>query len=215
MAGLVKGFVRTNTDSGSGNGTVSFWAGSKNTGRDARSLDVTFSAANVSNVYVTVNQSGKTEYVLYDNTDPSVPGTGGTLTLYGKSNSKSLVFSIGALNEIGLSIPTNYVAAGITTNATSGAVIGAGTAQEDPGKSEEFTWSITFNIGANTGISAKKTQIIVTDFRGDTHTCEITLDAGAATLSVSPTTVNLAWDADTQQSGASVTVTSNTSWTIA
>ena len=66
-------------------------------------------------------------------------------------------------------------------------------------------------VPANAGIEAKTCQIIVTDDGGNAYTCTITLAAGDATLSVSPTTVELPWDGSTT---GSVTVTSNTSWTV-
>lgn len=195
--------------SGSGNDSVSFGAGSDNTGRNSRQTTVTFSAANVSDVTVTATQQGKTEYVQYDNTTPSVVKTGGTLTLTGTSNSSALTFTK-ASDNIGLTIPSTYTAAGVSGISTSGGAITG-----DPGATQEFTWSIAFTIPANTGVDAKTCQIIVTDDGSHTHTCTITLAAGDATLSVAPTSITLDWDAYTQSSSVSVAVTSNTSWTVA
>lgn len=193
--------------SGSGNDTVSFWGASANTGRNSRSTTVIFSAVGVSDVTVTATQLGKTEFASFDNTTPSVVKAGGTLTLTGTSNSSKLTFTK-ANDNIGITVPSSYTAGGATTN--NGAAITG-----DPGAAQEYAWSIAFTIPANTGTAPKTVQVVVTDDAGDTHTCTITLAAGDATLSVSPTSIQLDWDATTQQSAVSVTVTSNTSWTIA
>ena len=85
----------------------------------------------------------------------------------------------------------------------------------DPGASQEFPFSIQFaNVGANPDITAKSVQLIVTDDAGNTATCTITQAAGDATLSVSPASVQLDWNAATAETSASFTVTSNTNWTI-
>ena len=85
----------------------------------------------------------------------------------------------------------------------------------DPGAGAEFPFSITFtDIPENTTINDLVAQLIVTDNAGHEATCNITQAAGDATLSVSPTTVNLDWNAYTEQTSASVAVTSNTSWNI-
>ena len=57
-------------------------------------------------------------------------------------------------------------------------------------------------------------QLIVTDNAGNTATCTITQAAGDATLSVSPASVQLDWNAATEGTSASFTVASNTNWTI-
>lgn len=193
--------------SGSGNDTVAFGAASNNTGRSQRQTTVLFSAVGVDDVTVTATQLGKTEFASFDNTTPSVVKAGGTLTLTGTSNSSKLTFTK-ANDNIGITVPSSYSAGGVTTN--NGVAITG-----DPGAAQEYAWSIVFTIPANTGVAPKTVQVVVTDDAGDTHTCTITLAAGDATLSVSPTSIQLDWDAYSQSGSASVTVTSNTSWTIA
>ena len=200
-------WLTKNKNSGSGNDTVAFGAASNNTGRNQRQTTVTFSAVGVSDVTVTATQLGKTAFASFDNTTPSVVKAGGTLTLTGTSNSSKLTFTK-ANDNIGITIPSSYSASGVTTN--NGAYIA-----NDPGAAQEYRWEIVFNIPPNTGTASKTAQVVVTDDAGHTHTCTITLDAGDATLSVSPTSIQLDWDAATQSSSANVTVTSNTSWTIA
>lgn len=188
---------------GSGDDTVSVSANSNNTGRNLRSTNVTFKAVGLSDVVRTVNQAGKPEFGSFDNSTAAVVKTGGTLTLSGTSNSSELTFSLGTDN-IGLTLPASYTAAGMTI--TNGAAITG-----DPGAAAEFAWSIQFTVPANTGTSALTAQVVVTDDAGHTNTCTITLAAGDATLSVTPVSVDLPWDGSTS---GTFTVTSNTNWTI-
>lgn len=193
--------------SGSGNDTVNVSALSDNTGRVARSTVMTFKGSNVSDVPVTVNQAGKPEFVTLQAT-ASVNKAGGTLTISGTSNSSKLTFSLGSTATLSLTIPARYTANSIATD--NGAAIAG-----DPGAGAEFPFSITFtDIPENTTINDLVAQLIVTDNAGHEATCNITQAAGDATLSVSPTTVNLDWNAYTEQTSASVAVTSNTSWNI-
>ena len=202
MAELVKSFVTLDKDSGSGNGTVTASANSQNTGRSVRQLQVTFKAPNCADLPVTIRQLAKGEATSIQGTG-SVVKTGGTLTLTGVSNSKKLTFTKGTDN-IGLTLPSTYTAGGVETQ--NGADISG-----DPGNTAEYNFSLQMSVPANAGIEAKTCQIIVTDDGGNAYTCTITLAAGDATLSVSPTTIELPWDGSTT---ASVTVTTNTSYTI-
>lgn len=188
--------------SGSGNDTVNVSANSSNTGRNARSTTLTFKAANCDDVLRTVLQAGKPEASSIQASASSEKG-GGTLTISGTSNSKKLTFSKGADN-IGITLPTSYTANGASTS--NGANITG-----DPGATAEYPFSIALTIPANTGIANKTCQIIVTDDGGTAHTCTITLAAGDATLSVTPESVTIPWDASESKSFA---VTSNTNWTI-
>ena len=190
--------------SGSGNDTVNVSANANNTGRNARTTNITFSAVGVEDVVRTVSQTGKPEFGTFNNSSAASEKTGGTLTLSGTSNSAALTFSKGTDN-IGLTIPSTYTAAGTTTN-NGDAITG------DPGATQEYAWSIQFTIPANAGVDPLTCQIVVTDDAGHTSTCTITLAAGDATLSVTPASVELPWDGSTS---ASFTVASNTNWTIA
>lgn len=191
-----------NKTSGSGNDTVS-WTGSPHTGRSSRTTTATFSASGVESKTLTIIQSGDPENVQLDNT-ATVAKTGGTVTISGMSNSSKLTFSLTGTDNIGLTLPSTYTANSVSTS--NGAAISG-----DPGASAAYVFSITFtNISANSGTSALTAQLTVTDNAGNTDTCTITQAAGDATLSISPTTITIP-AAGTAQS---VTVTSNTSWTI-
>ena len=193
--------------SGSGNDTVNVTAAADNTGRNARSTNMTFKAANCSDVVRQVTQAGKPEFVTIDGT-AAIEKTGGTITISGISNSKKLTFSLASGGTLVLTLPATYTANSVQTN--NGENITG-----DPGASQQYAFSIQFaNVGANPDIVAKSVQLIVTDEGGHTATCTITQAAGDPVLSVSPESVTLDWNAYTEGTSASFTVTSNTNWTI-
>ncbi len=193
--------------SGSGNDTVNVTAGADNTGRNARSTNMTFKAANCEDVVRQVTQAGKPEFVTIAGT-AAIEKTGGTITITGTTNSSKLTFSLASGGTLDLTLPNTYLANSVSTN-NGDAIIG------DPGASQEFPFSIQFaNVGANPTITAKSVQLIVTDNAGNTATCTITQAAGDPVLSVSPASVQLDWNAYSAETSASFSVTSNTNWSI-
>lgn len=188
--------------SGSGNDTVNVSANANNTGRNSRSTTITFSAANCEDVTRTVVQAGKAETTVIQTTATATKA-GGTVTITGTSNSSKLTFSLGT-GDLSITLPTKYTAAGVLTN--NGAEISG-----DPGASQEFSFSIAFTVGENTTISSKSKQIVVTDNAGNAATCTLTQAAGDAYLTVTPTSVEIPWDASESKS---FTVSSNTNWTV-
>lgn len=194
--------------SGSGNDTVNVTAGADNTGRNARSTNMTFSAVGVSDVVRQVTQAGKPEFVTIESAK-SVDKTGvQTLTITGTSNSSALTFSLSSGGTLVLTLPSSYTANSVSTQ--NGAAIAG-----DPGASAEYAFSIAFsNIPANATTESKSVQLVVTDDAGNTATCTITQAAGDATLSVSPASVQLDWDAYSAGTSATFNVTSNTNWTV-
>lgn len=202
MAELVKGFVTLDKSGDSGNGTVTARANSNNTGRNARSVVVTFSAVGVTPVDRTIIQRGKGETTSIQAT-AAAQKTGQTLTLTGTSNSSKLTFSKGTDN-IGLTLPAKYLANTIETN--NGAAITG-----DPGATSEYPFSIQFTVPANEDVEPKTCQIVVTDDGGTAHTCVITLAAGDAYLTVGEPSGELPWDGS---STVTIGVTSNVSWTV-
>ena len=193
---------------GSGNDTVNVTAGADNTGRNARSTNMTFKAANCEDVVRAVTQAGKPEFVTIESAKSVDKAGVQTLTITGTSNSSKLTFSLASGGTLELTLPSSYTANSISTN--NGAAISG-----DPGATQEFAFSIAFtSIGANPTITARSAQLIVTDNAGNTATCTITQAAGDATLSVSPASVQLDWNAATEGTSASFSVTSNTNWTI-
>lgn len=196
-------WVSPNKTTGSGNDTVA-WTGTTHTGRSSRTTTATFSASGVESKTLTIIQAGASENVSFDNATASVSKTGGTLTITGKSNSSKLTFSLTGDNNIGLVLPATYTANSVTTNNGT-AITG------DPGASQQFAFSITFTgIDENTSVSSLTSQLTVTANGSQTATCDITQAAGDAYLTISPTTINLT----AAGTAVSVTVTSNTSWSI-
>lgn len=194
--------------SGSGNDTVNVTAGADNTGRNARSTNMTFKAANCEDVVRAVTQAGKPEFVTIESAKSVDKAGVQTLTITGTSNSSKLTFSLASGGTLELTLPSSYTANSVATD--NGAAISG-----DPGATQEFAFSIAFtSIGANPTITARSAQLIVTDNAGNTATCTITQAAGDATLSVSPASVQLDWNAATEGTSASFTITSNTNWTI-
>jgi hypothetical protein len=194
--------------SGSGNDTVNVTAGADNTGRNSRQTTMTFKAANCPDVERTVIQAGKPEFVTIESAKSVDKAGVATLTITGTTNSSKLTFALASGGSLPLTLPSSYNANSVSTD--NGAAISG-----DPGASAEFPFSIAFtNIGANPTITARSVQLIVTDNAGNTATCTITQAAGDATLSVSPASVQLDWNAATAETSASFTVTSNTNWTI-
>lgn len=188
--------------SGSGNDTVNVSALSNNTGRNSRSTNVTFSAANCEDVVRTVVQAGKPETTTISSTATATKA-GGTVTISGTSNSSKLTFSLGT-GDLSITLPSTYTAAGNSTN--NGAAITG-----DPGATQEFAFSIVFSVPENSSIASKSKQIVVTDNGGHTATCTLTQAAGDAYLTVTPNSVEIPWDASESKS---FTVQSNTNWTI-
>ena len=188
--------------SGNGNDTVNVSANANNTGRNSRSTTVTFSAANCEDVTRTVVQAGKAETTTIQSTAAATK-SGGTVTITGTSNSSKLTFSLGT-GDLSITLPASYTAGGVTT--TNGAAISG-----DPGATQEYTFSIQFTVAENTTISSPTKQIIVTDNGGHTATCTLTQAAGDAYLTVTPSSVEIPWDASESKS---FSVSSNTNWTV-
>lgn len=192
--------------SGNGNDTVS-WSASAHTGREARQTTATFAASGVESKTLTIIQSGKTEFVSFDDSTAAIDKAGGTLTITGISNSSKLTFALTGTNGIGLVLPSSYTANSVSTNNGT-AITG------DPGASQQYAFSITFsNIGENTTVSSKTSQLTVTPNSGSSAavTCNITQAAGDAYLTISPNSITIPAAGTPAQS---VTITSNTNWSI-
>lgn len=194
-------WVKVNPSIGSGNANVNVSSTAKHTGRKARTTTLTWKAANVTDVVRSVSQAGKPEYVDIADSASSEQ-TGKVVTISGVSNSAKLTFSLGT-GDLSISLPTSYIANSVTTN--NGATISG-----DPGATQAYNFSISINVPANTGTSAKSRQIIVTDSAGHQDVCELTLAAGDAYITIAEGTIEL----DYLGTPVTVEVKSNTNWTI-
>lgn len=190
-----------NPSQGSGNATVSVSSSAPHTGRSVRTTTLTITAANVAEKTVAVTQQGKPAYVDAQESATAAKG-GQNVTISGKANSAKLTFSLGT-GTLNVTLPSQYTAGGVKTN-NGNAISG------DPGASAEYDFSIVITVPANTGTAALTRQIIVTDENGKTDTCLLTQTAGDATLTVSKTSIELAYTGE----AVSFDITSNTSWVI-
>lgn len=197
--------------SGQGNATVQNTA-TVHTGRVQRTTTVTGVAAGVSpNKTYTVIQKPKAEFVSFDNgTEVTVGKDGGSLTLKGKSNSSKLSFSLvdnaeGTLNDLSLSLPANYTAAGAET-ANEAAITG------DPGASAEYEFSITFTgIAENLTINELQCALLV-KAADNAAQAQITIKqtAGDPTFSFDNESITIEASGEAVSQG----VKSNTSWEL-
>lgn len=194
-------WAKVNPSSGSGNATVNVSSEAPHTGRSVRTTTLTITAANVEEKKVAVTQQGKPAYVDAQDTATAAKG-GQNVTISGKANSAKLTFTLGTGN-LAVTLPNTYTAGGVSTN-NGNAISG------DPGAAAEYNFSIVLSVPKNNGLAELTRQIIVTDENGNTDTCLLTQAAGDATLSVSKTSIELAYTGE----AVSFDVTSNTTWTI-
>lgn len=194
-------WVKVSPTSGSGDKSVSVSSHASHTGRIARTTILTITAANVDAKTVNVTQAGKPAYADIADTASAAKG-GQNVTISGKANGSTLTFSLGT-GDLTVSLPNNYMAAGVST-ANGVAISG------DPGATAEYDFSIVITVPENATINTLSRQIIVTDDGGNTDVCLLTQTAGDAYLTVSKTSVDL----DYQGTAVSFDVSSNTSWSI-
>ena len=182
-------------------------SGDKYTGRVQRTQNFTVTTNGGVSKALIVNQEAAVETVTVDSPAASVPKTGGTVTITGKSNSTKLTFTATPAEENGLTLtlPTNYTAAGKST--ANGAVIA-----DDPGATGEFVWSISIaNVPTNVTVEELVANLTVTANGGQNAQVTITQAAGDSTLEIDKETINL----DVNGTAQTVNVTSNDAWTWA
>lgn len=196
-------WLTTDPNSGSGNGSISNTA-TAHTGREVRTGTVTVTASGVSEPKTySVTQKAKQEFVSFDNgIEMSAPKAGGAVTVLGKSNSAALTYAwVGTVSDV--EIPAQYKANGALTN--NGEAISG-----DPGATAEYASSIELTLPANGTIEEVSRVIKVTAQGGQEAQITIKQAAGDAFLNVTPNTITLEADG----SAVSVTVESNTTWTV-
>jgi hypothetical protein len=145
-------------------------------------------------------EEAKPEFVSIENVSASKGG--GNVTVTGTSNSSKLTFALGT-GSLVISLPNTYSAGG--TGTTNGATIAG-----DPGASAQFSFSLVISVPANTTTGALTKTVTVTANGGQQATSTISQAAGDPTLSVTPTSITLT----AEGTAVSVTVTSNTNWTV-
>lgn len=209
--------------SGSGDGTISASAAA-HTGRVARTGILTVTGVGVATPEtVSVTQTPKAEFASFDyGSEIAVAQAGGNVAITGLSNSSKLTFSwvtpsgqtqpeytpdgdeeYAGVDFPTIVLPTTYTAAGVTTD--NGASIA-----DDPGASSQFAFSITIPFPENTVAVAvwRTLQVACNGSQVAQIVCKQA--AAAPTLSVSPSEITIP-QAGTAQS---ITVTSNTGWSV-
>lgn len=196
-------WLTTTPGSGSGNGSISNTA-SPHTGRSPRETTVTVTAAGVVQPKTyKVTQKAKAEFVSFDEgAEMSAPKQGGVLTVSGKSNSSALTYAFVG-DAHGVSVPARYKANGKGTN--NGESI-----EGDPGASAEYASSVELSIPANATVEEVWRVLKVTAKGGQEVQITIKQAAGDPTLEVSPASITL----EANGAAVSVTVKSNTTWTV-
>lgn len=188
---------------GSGDGTINNSA-SVHTGRVQRTGTVTVQGSGIASpATYTVVQEPKGEFVSFtDGTSMAIDKSGGTVTITGTSNSAKLTFSwVGSGADV--SLPDTYSANGATTS--NGAAITG-----DPGASNQFAFSLTLTVPENETVSTVTRVLKVTASGGQYAQISMEQAAGDPTLSLSTDSITIPQDG----TAVSVTVTSNTSWTV-
>jgi hypothetical protein len=204
-------WLSVDPSSGSGNSSVNV-EGLEFTGRVQRQSILTFKATGVSNETVDVYQAGKPVFITVNNL--SIAKTGGSFTITGKSNGN--IISFGGTNPLpfDLEMPSSIIVAGSTINydpAYAGAPFYANLSVTDPGATAEYDFSITFiGLPENNTTSPIESFLVV---GGQSSSAMATLTQAAAdpSLSVAPTSITLPWKGEPAES---VSVTSNTNWTV-
>lgn len=197
-------WLTVNPTQGSGNGTLANSA-SEHTGRVARTGEVTVTATGLETPKTyTVTQSPKAEFVSFDDgAETAAAKTGGLITLTGKSNSAKLTFSwVGSVEDV--EIPETYQANGSSTN--NGEAISG-----DPGAATQYDYSIQLTLPENDTVDEVQRTLLVTAEGAQTAQIIIKQAAGDPTLELSETEITIP-QAGTPE--VSVSVTSNTSWTV-
>lgn len=203
----IPSWLTVSPTSGNKNASVSLSA-SAHTGRTDRtySLSVKSSAGTPQKTAnVSVTQTAKAEF-LSVNTIAKVAASGNvSITITGKSNASKIQLmahpSAGTL-EASMT-PTKYIVNG--TSYSSNAAI-----TDDPGATEEYTWSVSMSIPANTSVNDQSYRFGIKTPGTDTQIITVTQSGATPTLALDKTSVTI------PQTGgsSSVAVTSNTTWTV-
>lgn len=144
------------------------------------------------------------EFIEFDNNSPAVDKGGGTVTLTGKSNSKSITFSKGTGNIISADLTAiKFIANG--AEAKSGTDISG-----DPGAKAKYSFNLTLTAAANETLVARTQQIIAAASGGQKATATLKQTAGDPFIEVTPTNIDVPQDGSAVQ----VTVDTNTTFTV-
>lgn len=206
MAEVKKNGIVVNPSTGSGDTTLQVKAETANRGnRVAQTATFEVEGTGVAKKQQFVaSHLPAAEFIEFDNKNPAVDKSGGTITLTGKSNSKKITFSKGT----GDIINANLEAIKFTANgfeATSGTAISG-----DPGAKAKYSFSLTLTAAENETIEARTQQIIATADGGQRATATLNQTAGDPFIEVAPTKIDVPQDGSAVQ----VIVDTNTTFTV-
>lgn len=190
--------------SGSGNGTVNNGA-TPHTGRVKRSYTATVKASGGPSKTYSIYQTPKAAFVSFDNEEQAIDKNGTMVTLTGKSNCAGL--------QVSGTFEDRLLASGAFTLKINGSEQENGTEIDgDPGATAEYTFSIELKVEANETVEEKVGQIKVQDSSSSSifDTINLRQASGDETLSISPDAITIPQSGEAQ----SVTITSNTTWTV-
>jgi hypothetical protein len=181
----------------------------KHTGRKGRTARLIWYADFLNAVEREIQQAGEDEYAKFDQKKYSIPATGGSITIKGKSNSKSLYFILANAGKVPVQLSNNYTAAGMITGNGSN-IIG------DPGQYAEYSFSLPVTIQPNNSDGTIATYINVYGYGGPSltrlDTCTIIQQGKeeSSFIEVEKKTIEL------PASGGldTIIVNSNTNWTL-
>lgn len=200
------GWLELDKTSGSSSGTVIVKA-EAHTGRLDKEQTLVWVAKGVEgipDVPRTVKQLGKSEFVNIPNIRYEVSQAGGTLTITGTSNAKTLTFDV-INNAINMEVPNVYFIGNTEIDNGKGH-------PDDPGKANQYEFKLVFNnIPSNSGVEDKIATLKI--WGSNTNiidSCTIVSSASSAILTVTPEIITLNADGGTGE----FTITSNIGWEI-
>ena len=142
-----------------------------------------------------VKQEPTAEYITLDKTSFDVGEGASTITVFGKSNSPKITFSLGTGNDIPIVLPANYTANGLLT--VNGTLI-----PDDPGAVDEFVFSMQIPIPKNT-VGKRTGKVSVTGSTSSvtgtvtitqaTSTWTVTYSKGDYINTINKTSENINW----------------------
>jgi len=197
----IPAWLIVNPTLGSGNASVSISA-LEYTGRVYRYYNLKVKTQTLQEI-VGVGQAAKPLFLTVG--DKTVSSDGGSVLITGKSNGEGVAFmsmpTSGDVN-VQLTLPTSYIAAGITVNM--GTPIPG-----DPGASNEYDFSLTVDFPKNETTKQRKAAIYVSS-GGVSEMVYITQYEGVETLSTDPISVGVNYLGEDQV----LNIISNTDWEI-
>lgn len=221
--------VSPTSGSGTESGFATNWTADVHTGRNQRTTSAQYSTGSITrtaniiqagaDLFINVtNPSGTTNAQHGGSSTYNASSSGGSLTIQGTTNAKSLNYTLqsiqGVDESLALTLPATYTANSNTT--TKGANITG-----DPGQTAAFGFSIPLTIPENTTVGTLGCMVVIegSDGNGSTVTWNVTIIVAAGEPYLFLNKMDSTTDAIVNLTAAgtpaqTITVFSNTSWNI-